>query len=98
MNHMDDAPQLDRLVRELNSSGLNREGQTARLEQWLEILRAQGGSDLYLVAGLPPSIRVHGMVRQLTEPVLDGEEIEESVLPALPPHAAQSFRTRGYAD
>jgi twitching motility protein PilT len=62
------------------------------------MLRGQGGSDLYLVAGLPPSIRVHGAVRQLTEPVLDGEEIEESVLPALPPYAAQSYRSKGYAD
>jgi Tfp pilus assembly ATPase PilU len=40
------------------------------------MLRMQGGSDLYLVAGLPPSIRVDGTIRPLTEAVLDGDDIE----------------------
>src|SRR5258705_2061083 len=70
----------------------------SRLDEWLTVLRKQGGSDLYLVAGLPPSIRVHGTVRQLPEAQLDGEEIEHSVLAALPPHAADSYRSRGHAD
>jgi twitching motility protein PilT len=93
---MDDTPPLDRLVIELNSSRLDREA--PRLEEWLFALRGQGGSDLYLVAGLPPSIRVNGVVRQLPEPVLDGDDIEENVLRALPIHAAESYRTKGYAD
>ena len=48
---------------------------------------AAGGSDLLLVAGAPPSIRVDGRVAPLAEGPLDGVEIEEAVLPALPPHA-----------
>lgn len=95
---MDETPQLDRLVSELNSAELQRERHTARLEDWLGILRSQGGSDLYLVAGLPPSIRVQGAIRQLPEAVLDGEDIEESVVPALPRYAADSYRAKGYAD
>jgi len=70
----------------------------SRLDEWLAILRTQGGSDLYLVAGLPPSIRVHGVVRQLTGQPLDGETIEESVLAALPPHAVDSYRAKGHGD
>ena len=54
-----------------------------------------GGSDLYLVAGLPPSIRVDGAVRQLAEPVLDGDDIEENVLPALPAHAVGAVSREG---
>jgi Tfp pilus assembly ATPase PilU len=87
---MDDTPQLDRLMDELNSAGLNRPRHDSRLVEWLDILGRQGGSDLYLVAGLPSSIRVNGAIRRLSEPSLDGEEIEESVLPALPPHAIES--------
>src|SRR5258706_1900470 len=94
---MAETPHLDRLVSELNASG-RRDVHTPRLEEWLIILRGQGGSDLYLVAGLPPSIRVNGIVRQLSEPVLSGEEIEENVLPVLPAHAAENYRARGYAD
>src|SRR5690606_37069383 len=56
------------------------------------------GSDLYLVAGVPPSVRVHGVIRRLHEPVLDGDEIEAQVLPAMPPHAASSYRAHGHAD
>jgi twitching motility protein PilT len=95
---MDDTPPLDRLVDDLNASGLQRGRHTARLEEWLDTLRSQGGSDLYLVAGLPPSIRVQGAIRQLPEAVLDGEEIEECVVPALPRYAADSYRAKGYAD
>jgi len=69
-----------------------------RLEEWLAVLHKQRASDLYLVAGLPPSIRVHGRIQPLAEPPLDGEEIEANVLPALPPHAAESYRSRGYSD
>jgi twitching motility protein PilT len=75
-----------------------QKGPMGRLEDWLAILRSQSGSDLYLVAGLPPSIRVQGIVRQLPEAVLDGPEIEESVVPALPRHAVDSFRAKGSAD
>lgn len=81
---MDEIPQQERPI--------------GRLEDWLAILRNQSGSDLYLVAGLPPSIRVQGIVRQLPEAVLDGQEIEESVVPALPRHAVDSFRAKGSAD
>ncbi len=95
---MDDPHDLDRLVDELNASARERPQAPPRLEKWLRVLREQGGSDLYLVAGVPPSIRVHGVIRRLAEPILDGEDIEAQVLPALPPHAAASYRTHGHAD
>ncbi len=95
---MDDPPRLDRLVRELNSSDVMRPRDAARLEEWLAILRAQGASDLYLVAGVPPSIRVHGAVRQLPEPALDGDEIQECILPVLPRYAAEQYGKNGCAD
>jgi twitching motility protein PilT len=95
---MDETPQLDRLVSELNSSEPARTRMASRLEEWLATLRSQGGSDLYLIAGLPPSIRVQGTVRRLAEPVIDGDEIERLVLPALPRHAAEAYRSSGHAD
>ena len=85
---MDETPPIDRLVRELNASARRDPGDASRFEEWIVLLREQGGSDLYLVADLPPSIRVHGVVRPLPEPVLEAEEIERSVLRVLPPHAA----------
>jgi twitching motility protein PilT len=95
---MDDLPELDRLVADLNRSGTGATHDRQRFEHWIAMLTAQAGSDLYLVAGVPPSIRVHGQVRALSEAVLDGDEIEEHVLPVLPPHAAQRYRSIGSAD
>lgn len=95
---MDDLPSLDQLVNELNASGLEHRADRSRLDDWLGRLRGEGGSDLYLVAGLPPSIRVGGVIRPLPDGVLDGDDIEAAVLPALPAHAADHYRRHGLAD
>jgi twitching motility protein PilT len=89
---------LDRLVNELNTAGAKESPGVSRLEEWLATLRARGGSDLYLVSGVPPTIRLNGVVRQLAEPPLDGDEIENAVLPALPVHAVERYRRHGIAD
>jgi twitching motility protein PilT len=95
---MDDKPELDRLVTELNASGSPIRSEVSRLERWLSLLRERSASDLYLVAGVPPSIRLQGVVHPLPEPPLNGDEIEESVLAVLPPHAVEQFRRQGIAD
>src|SRR4029079_16865623 len=69
-----------------------------RLTAWAASLRDQEGSDLYLVADAAPSIRVQGALRPLADEPLGGEEIEQSVLPLLPPHAVVQYRTSGAAD
>jgi twitching motility protein PilT len=73
-------------------------GDTGRLERWLRMLVDAAGSDLLLVPGAPPSIRVDGRVRPLGEGPLDGLDIEEAVLPALPPHARKTYREGSIAD
>ena len=101
---MDD---IDQLIAELHASvgapaaaaaGGAALGDTRRLEGWLRILADAGGSDLLLVAGAPPSIRVEGRVRPLAEGPLDGVDIEEAVLPALAPHARRIYRQAQIAD
>jgi Tfp pilus assembly ATPase PilU len=69
-----------------------------RLEAWLEVLVSRGGSDLFLVVGLPPALRVTGRVMQLDEEPLASADIEEVILSSLPPHASQKYRTDGYTD
>jgi twitching motility protein PilT len=102
MTHHDDRfdadDDLERLVNELDAAAPARAGDRAELDRWLDAVRAAGGSDLYLVAGLPPTIRVHGVVRPLEGRLLDGDDIEELVLTALPAHAAANYRTHGHAD
>jgi len=69
-----------------------------RLRELLELVVQKGAADLFLVVGQPPSVRITGAVQCLEGEPLEGGEIENAVLAALPPHAAEHYRTRGYAD
>lgn len=89
---------LDALVNELNAFGGRKPVSASRLEEWLATLGQLGASDLYLVAGVPPSVRVHGTIRALDEAVLDGDDIEDAVLAALPHATAERFRAGGVVD
>jgi twitching motility protein PilT len=94
-----EAQDINALIRELNTGGREaRAGETGRLDRWLSTLQERLGSDLLLVAGAPPSIRVDGRVLPLGEAPLSGEEIEEAVLPCLPPHARSRYGQEGIAD
>ncbi|PYR60596.1 MAG: type IV pili twitching motility protein PilT [Acidobacteria bacterium] len=93
--------EIDRLIAELHATGdatPAATGDTARLERWLRLLSDASGSDLLLVAGVPPMLRVNGRLRPLAEGPLDGVDVEETVVPALPPHARRQYRTARIAD
>jgi twitching motility protein PilT len=95
----EEASDLNRLIRELNQEVRETpDADAARLSRWLEILRERGGSDLLLVAGAPPSLRVDGSVVALPEAPLSGDEIEDSVLPALSPGLRTRYRQEQIAD
>jgi twitching motility protein PilT len=97
-----DPDPIDHLIAELHASddagATAATGDTARLERWLRTLVDARGSDLLLVPGAPPSIRVGGRVRPLADGALDGMDVEEAVLPALPPHARRTYRQSAIAD
>jgi twitching motility protein PilT len=92
---------VDRLVSELNalSETTARPGDdTLRLEQWLTDLSNRRGSDLLLVAGAPPSVRIDGRVGPIGSAPLDGADIENAVLPALHERARREYLNDGNAD
>jgi twitching motility protein PilT len=97
----DDLNDIDALIAELNASagGLKAAGHHAvRVETMLEEVVRRRGSDLLLVAGSAPGMRVDGEVIRLDGPILEGLDVEESVLPLLPPHAARRYKDAGVAD
>lgn len=69
-----------------------------KLNAWLRQLVREGGSDLLLVAGAPPSIRVEGKLKRIGSQSLVGNEIEAAILPALSPHAFQMYQQALIAD
>lgn len=98
---MENPEELNELARELGVAGRS-EGTdstaTARVDEWLNTLVEKGGSDLLLVEGAPPCVRVQGEVRKLEPASLDGSEIEAAVLPALSKHALRLYRETAIAD
>jgi twitching motility protein PilT len=98
-----DHDDIDRLITELNATapayptGSPRRD-TARLDGWLGILAERAGSDLLLVAGAPPAVRIDGKVISLAAGPVDGVDIEDAVLPALQPHAQRLYRDTRIAD
>ena len=101
---MDNGDDLDELIRELNATTAELHvpapaaGDTTRIQRWLRIVAQRNGSDLLLVAGSPPAVRTEGRVVPLDDGPLDGVDIEEAVLPALPPHARRIYRDEQIAD
>ena len=92
----------DELAGELNSlvpaAAATPAPDTSRLEVWLRTLIDRKGADLLLVAGSPPAVRIDGQVVRLGEPVLDGDEIDQAVRPALPAYAQRRYDEIGIAD
>src|SRR4051812_3219595 len=92
--------ELDAIAAQLNANSQPRHDTAAfaRIESWLRLLIDAAGSDLLLVAGEPPVIRVRGNLKRLDGPTLDGDDVVSAVLPSLPLHAQQEFRTRRITD
>src|SRR6185503_5369133 len=68
------------------------------LRKLLETLVQRAGSDLFLVVGLPPALRINGVVQRLETQPLEEADIEGAVLPVLPDHAVAQYRKMGCAD
>jgi twitching motility protein PilT len=100
---MDESAKLNRLAGELNEHAKSANADpgtssTERLDHWLASIVDHGASDLLLVQGAPPCMRVDGEVRPVEQGVLDGADIEAAVMPALGRHALQLYREHLISD
>jgi twitching motility protein PilT len=89
---------LDRLASELEALRVEAPRNASKLDEWLHLVADRGASDLLLLAGEPPSLRVDGRIIRTEGAIVDGTDIEQIVLPELPPHAQRAFRETGIAD
>jgi twitching motility protein PilT len=87
---------LDKLVSELHLISQARSAPIASespdLADWLRQVREQDGSDLILVAGLPPLARIKSQMTRLIGETLSGEDVENAVSPVVPSRLRERYR------
>ena len=64
----------------------------------LQLVVAEGASDLHIRVGAPPTIRVHGILHRVEGPALKPEDTEELMRSITSEEHIQSTRERGGAD
>jgi twitching motility protein PilT len=64
----------------------------------LQLVVSEGSSDLHIRVGVPPVIRVHGILHRVEGPVLKPEDTEELMRSITSEEHIQSVRERGGAD
>ncbi len=64
---------------------------TTELIEWLREAINRGASDLHLVVGHPPVLRVHGLLKPIAGPVLEHEPLQTVLLPACPRPYREQF-------
>jgi len=87
---------LDRLAAQLD--GPRAPAASEPITRWFELMAERQASDLILVAGEPPTLRIDGRLIRTAGDVLDGDDVFALVAPELPPHAQHEFAQRGIAD
>jgi twitching motility protein PilT len=87
---------LDRLASQLD--GPSAPTADAPLTRWFEVMAERQASDLILVAGEPPTLRIDGRLIRTAADVLDGDDVFTLVTPELAPHAQRAFAEHGIAD
>lgn len=70
----------------------------ARLRDWLVRAVESEASDLHVVSGYPPMLRVHGELRELEPGTLDDTSVRALLLPACPAQSARSFEAHSNVD
>lgn len=69
-----------------------------RIHTFLDMVLEQGGSDLHLVAGNSPRIRLHGIAYEVKYRELTADDIYSLVFDLIPEHCQDEFKEKGNAD
>ena len=68
------------------------------IDTLLEMLVARGGSDLHLMSGDPPRMRVLGDLEAISDEKLSAKELLEPLMNIMPPRARNTFEKEDNAD
>ena len=69
-----------------------------QIREWLRCAIEAGASDLHLIVGYPPVLRLHGDLTELHEPPLAGNETEALLFELCPPDARARLKAQKNVD
>ena len=69
-----------------------------QLRDWLTSAVEAEASDLHVVSGYPPVLRVHGQLQDLDKVALESDFLQELLMQLCPPHALERFQADRNAD
>lgn len=69
-----------------------------QMSDLLQLIVSEGGSDLHVRVGIPPVIRIHGILQRIDGPVLKPEDTEELMRSITSEDHVQQIREKGGAD
>ena len=70
----------------------------ARIDSFLQLALEQGGSDLHLVSGQAPRVRIHGDLHEVRFRPLAAEDVESMLMEILDPHQVLELETTHAVD
>ncbi len=70
----------------------------AKIDAFFKLMNEQGASDLHLVAGQPPALRIVGEMERVKYKVLDNDELKVMLYEIAPEHKIKEFEETGDID
>ncbi|MBW2620032.1 MAG: type IV pilus twitching motility protein PilT [Deltaproteobacteria bacterium] len=70
----------------------------AKIDAFFKLMNEQGASDLHLVAGQPPALRIRGEMERIKYKVLDDDELKAMLYEIAPEHKVKEFEETGDID
>ncbi len=70
----------------------------AKIDAFFKLLHEQGGSDLHMVAGSPPIIRIRGDIQRVKYKTLDDDELKSMLYEIAPEDKIKHFEETGDVD
>jgi twitching motility protein PilT len=70
----------------------------AKIDAFFKLMNDQGASDLHLVSGQPPALRIRGDMERIKYKVLDNDELKAMLYEIAPEHKVKLFEETGDVD
>jgi twitching motility protein PilT len=70
----------------------------AKIDAFFKLMNEQGASDLHLMSGQPPALRIRGDIERIKYKVLDNDDLRTMLYEIAPEHKIKTFEESGDVD